>query len=207
MRRLRLGIPSKGRLAEQATRILQQAGLSYRRSERSLFARAKELPVELTFLRTNDIPVLCGEGAIDLGITGSDLVAESNAVVTTRLRLGIGHCRLALCVAESAPWQSAAEVVSQRIATTFPRVTREFCARHQGDPHLVPLSGSVEIMIELGVADAIVDLVETGSTLAANGLRMLAELGQHETVVIESPHGVDRDMADRLLRRIESIVI
>ena len=86
---LRIGIPSKGRLSEQASELLSQAGLSFRRQERSLFARVGEMPVDITFLRTDDIPVLCAEGAIDMGITGSDLVAESGVRVDTRLDLGI----------------------------------------------------------------------------------------------------------------------
>src|SRR3990170_8173008 len=100
---LRIGIPSKGRLAEIAAELLVAAGLKFRRSERSLFARVRDMPIDVTFLRTDDIPVLCAEGAIDLGITGSDLVAESGAVVTNRLKLGVGSCRLALCIPDDSP--------------------------------------------------------------------------------------------------------
>ena len=91
MSNLRIGIPSKGRLAEQACDLLRQAGLSFRRQDRSLFARVREIPVDITFLRTDDIPVLCAEGAIDMGITGSDLVAENQVKVDTRLELGVGE--------------------------------------------------------------------------------------------------------------------
>ena len=96
MSNLRLGIPSKGRLSDRAGELLKQAGLSFRRQDRSLFARVREVPVDITFLRTDDIPVLCAEGAIDMGITGSDLIAESGADVITRLPLGVGSCRLAI---------------------------------------------------------------------------------------------------------------
>src|SRR3569623_271520 len=102
MSNLRIGVPSKGRLSELAAELLKQAGLSFRRQERTLFARAGEMPVDITFLRTDDIPVLCAEGAIDMGITGSDLVAESEVDVLTRLSLGLGKCRLALCVPDDA---------------------------------------------------------------------------------------------------------
>src|SRR5690606_18810560 len=105
------------------------------------------------------------EGAIDLGITGGDLVREAGVAVTTRLPLGVGKCRLAVCVPDDATYQSPADLDGKRVATSFSRVTREYLAEHGAQAHLVPLSGSVEIMIALGVADAIVDLVETGSTL------------------------------------------
>src|SRR5687768_15920007 len=175
MTNLRMGVPSKGRLAEVAGELLKQAGLSFRRQERTLFARCKEIPVDVTFLRTEDIPVLCAEGAIDMGLTGGDLLAESGADVLSRLELGVGQCRLAVCVPEESEMRSPGELNGCRIATSFPRVTEMFLARHGAQAHLVNLSGSVEIMIALGVADAIVDLVETGSTLAANRLRILDE--------------------------------
>jgi len=164
---LRIGLPSKGRLADQAADLLKQAGLSFRRQPRSLFARVGELPVDVTFLRTDDIPVLCAEGAIDMGITGSDLVAESGTTLVTRLALGVGRCRLALCVPDASDVGTVADLEGHRIATSFPRITQEYLGQHVRNVHLVPLSGSVEIMVTLGVADAIVDLVETGSTLAA----------------------------------------
>ncbi len=96
MQNLRIGVPSKGRLAEQASDLLRQAGLQFRRQDRSLFARVREMAIDITFLRTDDIPVLCAEGAIDMGITGSDLVAESMVEVRNRLALGVGKCRLAI---------------------------------------------------------------------------------------------------------------
>ncbi|HZZ73223.1 MAG TPA: ATP phosphoribosyltransferase, partial [Pirellulales bacterium] len=182
MNNLRIGVPSKGRLAEIAAELLKEAGLSFRRQERSLFARSKEMPVDVTFLRTEDIPVLCAEGAIDMGITGADLVAESLVEVETRLDLGVGSCRLSICVPEDGTVRSPADLHNCRIATSFPNVTRKYLQAHGADVHLVTLSGSVEIMIALGVADAIVDLVETGSTLAANRLRILEDIGKYETV-------------------------
>ncbi len=176
MSNLRIGIPSKGRLAEVAGELLREAGLSFRRQERSLFARCREVPVEVTFLRTDDIPVLCAEGAIDMGITGGDLVAESGVELISRLDLGVGACRLAVCVPEDSKYSKPAELDGTRIATSFPHVTETFLRQHDAKAHLVTLSGSVEMMITLGVADAIVDLVETGSTLAANRLRILSEV-------------------------------
>jgi ATP phosphoribosyltransferase len=207
MSNLRIGLPSKGRLAEQAAELLMQAGLDFRRQERSLFARVGDMPIDITFLRTDDIPVLCAEGAIDMGVTGSDLLEESGVELIERLRLGVGKCRLAVCVPEDADVASPGQLDGQRVATSFPRLTERFFAQHGAQIHLVPLSGSVEIMISLGVADAIVDLVQTGSTLAANRLRVLADIGQYETVVLQNPACRRADVADRVIRRLEGVVI
>jgi ATP phosphoribosyltransferase len=206
-RLVRIGVPSKGRLSELAGQLLADAGLSFRRSERSLFAKCKDMPVEITFLRTDDIPVLTAEGAIDLGITGADLVAESGADLLHRLDLGVGSCRLALCVADDSPVTDPRQLAGKRIATSFPRITRRWLAEHGVDAHFVELSGSVEVMIALGVADAIVDLVETGSTLAANRLRIFAEIGRYETVLVQNHRIADPALADRIVRRLEGIVI
>ncbi len=207
MHNLRIGLPSKGRLSETSSELLQQAGLRFRRQNRALFARVGEMPVEITFLRADDIPVLCAEGAIDMGITGSDLVNETGADVVTRLGLGIGKCRLALCVPDDASCQSPSDLDGRRVATSFPRTTESFLAEHNAKVHLVSISGSVEVMIALGVADAIVDLVETGSTLAANRLRVLDEIGKYETVLIQNQHCRCADTADRVVRRLQGVVI
>jgi ATP phosphoribosyltransferase len=207
MSNLRIGIPSKGRLAEVAAELLKEAGLSFRRQERSLFARCREVPVDITFLRTEDIPVLCAEGAIDMGITGGDLVAESGVELAHRLDLQVGECRLALCVPEESPIKRPADLAGHRVATSFPNVTGKYLYGHGAECHLVTLSGSVEIMIALGVADAIVDLVETGSTLAANRLRMLDELGRYQTVLVQNPANRHGELADRVVRRLEGVTI
>lgn len=207
MENLRIGIPSKGRLAEIATELLKEAGLSFRRQDRSLFARVREMPIDITFLRTDDIPVLCAEGAIDMGITGSDLVCEAEVDLENRLSLGVGKCRLALCIPEDSPCQTVQDLDKARVATSFPNVTTAFMKQHNAAPHLVNLSGSVEVMISLGVADAIVDLVETGSTLAANRLKIFAEIGNYETVLIQNQQKRFADLADRVVRRLEGVVI
>jgi ATP phosphoribosyltransferase len=204
---LRIGIPSKGRLADASATLLKEAGLRFRRQDRSLFAKVKEMPIDITFLRTDDIPVLCAEGAIDLGITGSDLVEEAEVNLTSRLSLGLGGCRLAICVPEDSPYHSAGDLKGARIATSFPNITRKYLASHGADCHAVDLSGSVEVMIALGVADGIVDLVETGSTLAANRLRILDTIGSYETVLVQNDKVSDSQLADRIVRRLEGVVI
>ncbi len=127
MTNLRIGIPSKGRLAEVAGELLKEAGLSFRRQERSLFARCREVPVDITFLRTEDIPVLCAEGAIDMGITGGDLIAESGAELIHRLDLKVGECRLALCVPEDSDLKGPAGLGGTESRPAFPTSPQISC--------------------------------------------------------------------------------
>ena len=204
---LRIGIPSKGRLAEMASQLLVEAGLKFRRQDRSLFARVRDMPIEITFLRTDDIPVLCAEGAIDMGITGGDLIDESGVDLTTRLALGMGSWRLAMCVPDDSKIRTPAELANRRIATSFPNVTQKYLERHNTSAHIVQLTGSVEVMISLGIADAIVDLVETGSTLAANRLVVLDDLGRYEAVLVQNTTTKHGQLADRVVRRLEGVVI
>ncbi len=206
-RNLRIGLPSKGRLSEIASELLSQAGLSFRRQSRGLFARVSGLPIDLVFLRTDDIPTLCAEGAIDMGITGSDLVEEASVDVEVRMKLGVGRCRLAICVPDDAAIGGVADLNKARVATSFPQITERYLATFGAAAHLVSLSGSVEVMIQLGIADAIVDLVETGSTLAANRLRILEEIDSYETVLIQNGRCNDPLTADRVVRRLEGVVI
>ena len=165
------------------------------------------MPVDIIFLRTDDIPVLCAEGALDMGITGSDLVAEADVDLDERLQLGVGKCRLAICVPDDGDFNDAASLDGQRIATSFPTVTRKYLGQHGAEAHLVKLTGSVEIMISLGIADAIVDLVETGSTLAANRLRILDEIGNYQTILVQNKERRHADLADRIVRRLQGVVI
>jgi ATP phosphoribosyltransferase len=204
---LRIGIPSKGRLADGAIELLKEAGLRFRRQDRGLFAPVRDFPIDVTFLRTDDIPVLCAEGAIDLGIAGSDLVAEAGVTVINRLSLGMGNCRLAICVPENCDVRQPADLDGRSVATSFPNLTQTYLNQHQAQVHVVELSGSVEVMIALGVAEAIVDLVETGSTLVANRLRILEEIGKYETVLIQNPQTNQPALVDRVVRRIEGVVI
>jgi ATP phosphoribosyltransferase len=134
-------------------------------------------------------------------------VAESGAELTTRLELGFGRCRLAICVPEESTVQCPGELDGCRVATSFPRVTERYLATHDATAHIVTLTGSVEIMIALGVADAVVDLIETGSTLAANRLRLLAEIGHYETVLVQNRAARHAELADRIVRRLEGVVI
>ena len=125
----------------------------------------------------------------------------------TRLALGLGNCRLAFCVPDDSDIKTPADLAKARIATSFPNTTERYLKRHKVAGHIVQLTGSVEVMIALGVADAIVDLVETGSTLAANRLRILDEIGQYETVLVQNPATKQTQLCDRVVRRLEGVVI
>jgi ATP phosphoribosyltransferase len=172
-----------------------------------LFARVRDMPIEVTFLRTDDIPVLCAEGAIDMGITGGDLIDETGVELTTRLPLGMGNWRLSMCVPDESAIKKPTDLANRRIATSFPHVTQKYLDRHKITAHIVQLTGSVEVMITLGIADAIVDLVETGSTLAANRLMVLDDLGRYEAVLVQNKTTSHTQLADRVVRRLEGIVI
>ena len=104
-----------GQIAQVYFLPSRQAGIKFRRQDRSLFARVRDMPIDVTFLRPDDMPVLCAEGAIDMGITGSDLVAEAGVDVATRMGLGVGACRLAVCVPDDAPFQNAGDLDGKRI--------------------------------------------------------------------------------------------
>ncbi len=187
---LRLALPSKGRLADPTLGLLRDAGLDFELSERRLSTPVRNQPIDLLFVRTEDIPEYVDDGLVDIGITGADLVAEQGRALTTLLQLGYGACSLVLAVPRGGP-RSVAELEGASVATTFPRLTGEFLAREGVDARVIVVSGSVEITPELGIADAVVDLVATGSTLRLNGLRPLATLLESEAVLVARPGSTD----------------
>ena len=142
-----------------------------------------------------------------MGITGSDLISEAGVDVRRRLDLGVGQCKLSICVPDDSTISAPKQLHGKRVATSFPNNTANYLKQHGALAHLVNLSGSVEVMIALGVADAIVDLVETGSTLAANRLRILTDIGHYETVLIQNHDQRMTETADRVVRRLEGVVI
>ena len=174
---LRIAFPNKGRLSEDALDLFRRAGLPAQfRAERALMAGLGE-DFQALFVRAQDVPEFVADGAADLGITGSDLVRESGRDVRELLDLGFGKCRLVVAVKDEAPAAAPSDLPpGTRIATSFPRIAQEFF-REAGVPiTVVPVSGACEITPHIGVADGIVDLVSTGSTLRVNGLRELATI-------------------------------
>ncbi|MHB0961844.1 MAG: ATP phosphoribosyltransferase [Gemmatimonadaceae bacterium] len=169
---LRIAIPNKGRLNQDARSLLSDAGLEVRSSSERALVASLGGEFEAIFVRAQDIPEFVADGAADAGITGWDLTSESGRALESRLDLAFGRCRLVLAVREESAVRSVADIpIGSRIATVFPRLTREYFARANKDVELVPVSGAVEIAPHLGIADLIVDLTSTGSTLRVNGLR------------------------------------
>ena len=191
--RLRLALPNKGRLAEPAVDLLRSAGLEFELSERRLSASVANADLELLFVRTEDVAEYVDDGLVELGLTGADLVAEHGGALETILPLGFGACSLVLAVPRDAGIGEVAALSGARIATSFPRVTAAFLAGCGVDAQVVEVRGAVEVTPELGVADAVVDLVASGSTLRMNGLRPIATLLASEAVLIGREATPDAD--------------
>lgn len=185
---LRIAIPNKGRLAEDTLALFRRAGLPAQfRAERALVA-ALGGEFQAIFVRAQDIPGFVADGAAELGVTGHDLVAESGREVTEVLDLGFGSCRLVVAVREESPAREPSELpAGTRVATSFPGVTRAFFERAGVPIEVVPVSGACEIAPHLGVADVIVDLSSTGSTLRVNGLRELCTVLRSSARMIGNP--------------------
>ena len=208
--RLRIALPNKGRLADGALELLERAGLEPAvASDRSLRA---DLGADFTalFVRAKDIPEFVADGAADLGITGSDLVAEADRPLEALLSLGFGRCRLSVAAREDGEWSEAADIPDgARIATSFPRTTEQWFRERGKRVELVPVSGAAEIAPHIGVADVIVDLVSTGSTLKMNGLREVATILEAEAVLVARAGYRDGENGDRvreLMAALESVL-
>ncbi|MBR9988569.1 MAG: ATP phosphoribosyltransferase [Gemmatimonadetes bacterium] len=171
---IRIALPNKGRLSESARELLERAGLEFDMRERALQA---SLGPDFTalFVNARDIPEFVADGAADVGITGGDLVAEYGRPLDTLLDLGFGRCRLAVAARDDSGIASIDDVpAGSRVATVFPNLTRRYFESIDRRVTLVPISGAAEIAPHIGLADIIVDLVSTGSTLKVNGLREIA---------------------------------
>ncbi|HEY0304160.1 MAG TPA: ATP phosphoribosyltransferase [Longimicrobiales bacterium] len=203
----RIALPNKGRLAEGARELLERSGLEFDvRGDRALQAALGDDFVAL-FVNARDIPEFVADGAADLGITGRDLVLESAREVNVLLDLGFGRCRLALAASEDHRAKSLEDVPDDtRVATVFPRATEEFFRKRGQRVHLVPISGAAENAPHLGVADMIVDLVSTGSTLKMNGLREIGTIMESTAVLIGRPGVEGWRTTTELLTALESVL-
>ncbi len=185
--RLRLAIPNKGRLVEPTLALLHDAGLVFEEHDRSLVARVQNFDLDILFVRTNDVIEFVGDGVADLGVTGIDLLAESDADLPRIRSLGYGHCRLAAAVPTDTPHQAVEDLAGLRVATAHPNTARRFFAARNIPVEVIPISGAVEVAPRLGLAEAIVDLVSTGSTLVMNGLRPIGEVLASEALLVANP--------------------
>jgi ATP phosphoribosyltransferase len=197
IRRLRLAIPNKGRLVEPTVKLLRDAGLVFEAGERALVARVQNYDLDILFVRTNDVVEFVSDGVAELGVTGLDLVAESGSDVPQLRKLGFGLCRLTVAVPNDSPFRAAEDLAGLRVATSHMNLTRRFFEARSIAVDVIPVSGAAEVAPRLGLAEAIVDLVSTGSTMVVNGLRPIEEVFSSEAVLLANPAAL-RDRADVL---------
>lgn len=184
---LKIALPNKGRLADDARELFDDAGLEVRaRGDRALTASLGGV-FEALFVRAQDIPEFVADGAADAGVTGWDLVLESGRALETRLDLGFGRCRLVVAAREDRAGATLDALAGARVATPFPRLARDFFAARAIAVDVVPVSGAAEAAPHLGIADVVVDLTSTGSTLRVNGLREIATVLDSTARLIAAP--------------------
>jgi ATP phosphoribosyltransferase len=204
----RIAVPSKGRLQEPSDALLKAAGIKYRKRDRSLFSNVAGLKAAILFVRPDDIPLLVAEGAADIGLVGQDLVHEHacEARVKQRLELGFGFCRLAVATRTAGGAKNVEALKGKKIAASMSRSAREFFRKKNIDVNVLDVSGSVEIMVALGLADAIVDLVESGDTLRDNGLDVIETVAPSQAVLIQTLSPRDAKLCDLIVRRLEGVI-
>jgi len=205
--RIKFALPSKGRISEPSINLLHRAGYAFRTKGRDLYATCTNDKIIFIFVRADDIPILVNSGAIDIGITGSDLIIEHEADVAEMLPLGFGKCRLCVAVKNNFSGTGLSSFAGKNIATSFPKMTSAFFAKNNVPVNCIKMKGSVEIMIDLNLADGIVDLVETGDSLRDNDLRVFAEIGSYEAELIASKKIAPSPEIQQIKRRIEGILI
>ena len=215
MTRLRVAIQKSGRLSERSLDLLKNCGLQFARSKDKLFWYGKDFPVDLLLVRDDDIPRLLLDGVCDLGIVGENIASEvmldrNGGEGLRRLRkLGFGQCRLCIAVPEDMDIRNSTELEGKRIATSYPALTRYLLGKKGVSAEIIELSGSVEIAPGLGTADAISDLVSTGTTLRANHLRELEVLYESQAALYSREGEIPEDrrqILQRLLARLEGVM-
>ncbi len=204
---LTLAVPNKGRLREPSLRLLKNAGMSFEVTDRVLSLRVRNVEVDLVLVRTEDIPGMLIEGVADVGITGLDLMEEANgnSELQPLAKLDFGFCRLAAAVPNSSPISSMAELRGLRIATSHPRATVRFLAERSIPAQVVALKGSVEAATKIALADAVVDLVSSGSTLKLNGLREIGVLLESQAVLAGLPDVKDHPLVRQLVTAVGAV--
>ena len=215
MSRLRVAIQKSGRLSDKSLEILKSCGLSFARSKDKLFWYGRDFPVDVLLVRDDDIPRMLLDGVCELGIVGENIASEvmlarnSETELNCLRKLGFGHCRLSIAVPEDLEISSISELEGTRIATSYPALTRYLLEKQGIGTEIVELSGSVEIAPGLGTADAISDLVSTGTTLRANHLRELEELYQSQAALYGRVNNISetkQQLLNQLLARLEGVM-
>ena len=215
--RLRIAVQKSGRLTDLSLDLLVRCGLKLSRGKDQLMCYGENMPLDVLFVRDDDIPDLVQEDVCDLGIVGANVIEEKRLAMAARgtpptfqqlQRLDYGRCRLALAVPDEYPYSGPASIAGRRIATTYPHVLGRYLRENGIEAEIVTLSGAVEIAPRLGRADLVCDLVSTGSTLRANHLREVATVLESEAGLVRTPVPLSaekEDWARRLLMRIDGV--
>jgi ATP phosphoribosyltransferase len=216
--RIKIAIQKSGRLTEQSLDLLQRCGLKYTRGPDQLIAFGENMPVDVLLVRDDDIPGLVRDDVCDLGIAGLNIVEEKrlhfleqDPVTPFQIirSLDYGHCRLAFAYPDGSPLRSVRDLAGKKVATSYPSIVRDYLRRNQVDASVVEFSGAVEIAPSLGRAEAICDLVSTGSTLLANKLREGETILESHAVILQTPVAVPAEKIEwinRLLQRVEGVM-
>ena len=204
---LRIAIQKSGRLQEGSLELLKETGLSFSNGKEQLKTFARNFPVEVLFLRDDDIPQYVEDKVADIGIVGENIFREKQKKNSLVKRLDFAKCRLSIAVPRSDPYESKQSLQGKNIATSYPNIVRAFLIENNIDAGIHEISGSVEIAPGIGLADAICDVVSTGSTLLSNGLKEVEVVMQSEAVIIASPGlaGEKQTILDKLLFRIDAV--
>ena len=185
---LRIALPNTGRLSQDARELFTDAGLEIRAAGPRALTASLGGEFQALFVRAQDIPEFVADGAADAGVTGFDLIRESGRAVDELADLEFGRCRLAIAAKEDSGVHALSDITAgMRVATVFPRITKQFFAERGAVVEVVPVSGAAEIAPHIGIADVIVDLVSTGSTLRVNGLREIATVLESTSRLISTP--------------------
>ena len=204
---IRIAIQKSGRLFEGLFALLRQMGLQFETYQDRLFAQCRNMPIDVLFLRDDDIPEYVQDGVADLGIVGSNVLDEQGVRVDRLLPLDFGFCSLCLAVPEQGGFTSPGQLGGKRIATSYPATLRHYLDERRIEAEVVVLKGCVEVAPTLQVADAICDLVSTGSTLRTHGLTVLDTVARSQAMLIarQDPTAEKRELIDRLLLRARGV--
>lgn len=203
---LRIAIQKSGRLTEKTVNLLHGIGIEFDNYKRNLMVKTRNFDVELLLLRDDDIPEYVQDGICDLGFVGANERAEKNADVSVLRGLNYGRCRLSIAVPKNSKLSDPKDFEGKKIATSYPFITQQFFKEKGINVDFVEISGAVEITPQLGVADAIADLVSTGGTLRANGLHELLTIMESETELIQTNQELSpgkQELINKFLVRID----
>jgi ATP phosphoribosyltransferase len=204
---LRIAIQKSGRLREGSLDLLRESGLSFSNGRDQLKTQATNFPVEVLFLRDDDIPQYVEDRVADIGIVGENIFVEKQRVNQLVKRLDFAKCRLSIAIPRSETYGGVKSLQGKNIATTYPNIVRGFLKKHGVEAGIHEISGSVEIAPGIGLADAICDIVSTGSTLLSNGLKEVEVVMQSEAIIIAGNELAPekQSILDKLLFRIGAV--